>query len=302
MIRRARVDRASNAMPEGPEIRRAADRVAAAIEGRVADEVFFAFPALKRFESELAGRRVDQVTSRGKGMLTRFDCGLSVYTHNQLYGRWFVMPRDRLPRTRRQLRFAVRTSARQALLYSASEIEVLDREAEGLHPYLSRLGPDILSQAPGRDELASRLAEPRFRGRQLAALLLDQRFVAGLGNYLRAEILFEARIHPRRRAADCGIEELRRLGDRLINLTRRTYRTRGVTLAPARVAELKAAGAPRSAYRFWVYGRGGDPCRVCATPVLAEPIAGRNCFWCPSCQPASEASVHPKRRRPRTNK
>ena len=97
-------------MPEGPEIRRAADRVAAAIEGRVADEVFFAFDDLKRFEPRLTGRRVQQVTSRGKAMLTRFSGGLTVYSHNQLYGRWYVMNGDRMPRTRRQLRFAVMRS------------------------------------------------------------------------------------------------------------------------------------------------------------------------------------------------
>ena len=169
-------------MPEGPEIRRAADRVAGAIEGRIADEVFFAFDRLKPFENELAGRRVTEVTTRGKGMLTRFDSGLSVYTHNQLYGRWYVMRRDRLPKTNRQLRFAVRAGERRALLFSASEIEVLDVEAERAHSYLSRLGPDVLSQAPAVDELVARLEEPRFRGRQLAALLLDQSFVAGLGN------------------------------------------------------------------------------------------------------------------------
>ncbi len=283
-------------MPEGPEIRRAADRVAAAIEGRIADEVFFAFDRLKRFETALSGRQVVEVTSRGKGMLTRFAGGLTVYTHNQLYGRWYVMRRDRLPRTRRQLRFAVAAGARRALLYSASEIEVLDAESERRHPYLSRLGPDVLSQAPDPAELATRLAEPRFRRRQLGALLLDQGFVAGLGNYLRAEILFEARIHPRRRAADCDEDDLHRLAGRVVALTRRTYRTRGVTLPGTRVAELKAAGATRSAYRFWVYGRDGMPCRVCRGPIEVAPIGGRKCFWCPSCQPAGKGTGRARQR------
>jgi endonuclease-8 len=272
-------------MPEGPEIRRAADRVAAAVEGQIADEVFFAFDRLKRFERELTGRRIEEVTTRGKGMLTRFGGGLSVYTHNQLYGRWYVMRDGRLPKTGRQLRFSVRTGDRRALLYSASEIEVLDRKAELTHPYLSRLGPDVLSQRPSAGDLAARLDEPRFRGRQLAALLIDQSFVAGLGNYLRAEILFEARIHPRRRGRDCTDEERRRLAGRLIALTRRTYRTRGITLSPSRVAELKAAGAPRSAYRFWVYGRAGVSCRACTETLVVEGVGGRKCFWCPNCQP-----------------
>ncbi len=277
-------------MPEGPEIRRAADRVAAAIEGRVADEVFFAFDELKDFEGELSGRRVVEVTTRGKAMLTRFSGGLSVYTHNQLYGRWYVMRNGRLPKTGRQLRFAVGAGDRRALLYSSSEIEVLDAEAERTHPFLSRLGPDVLSESPSADDIAARLDEPRFRGRQLGALLLDQSFVAGLGNYLRAEILFESGVHPRRRGRDCSDSERLQLADRVIALTRRTYRTRGVTLAPSRVAELKAAGVPRSGYRFWVYGRAGEPCRVCGCQVTVDLVGGRKCFWCPSCQPENAGS------------
>jgi endonuclease-8 len=271
-------------VPEGPEIRRAADRVAAALEGRRADDVFFAFDRLKRFEEELQGQKVDEVTTRGKAMLTRFAGGLSVYSHNQLYGRWYVMSHGRLPKTRRQLRFAVGAGNRRAMLYSASDIEVLDRDAERDHPFLSRLGPDLLSERPERVEVAERLADRRFRGRQLGALLLDQRFVAGLGNYLRADILFEAKIHPRRRAVDCDRDERERLADRMLVLTRRAYRTRGVTLPDRRYADLRDAGATRSAARFWVYGREGQPCRICGTDVEQAAVGGRKVFWCPSCQ------------------
>ncbi|MGD8439257.1 MAG: hypothetical protein PVG53_01885 [Holophagae bacterium] len=74
-------------MPDGPEFRRAADRVAAPIEGRVADDVSFAFDRLKRYERELANQVVDEITTRRKAMLTRFANGLTVYNHNQLDGR-----------------------------------------------------------------------------------------------------------------------------------------------------------------------------------------------------------------------
>ncbi len=276
-------------MPEGPEIRRAADRVAAAIAGQTATEVFFAFDELKRFEPILTGRRVIEVTTRGKAMLTRFSGGLSVYSHNQLYGRWYVSRIGRMPSTNRLLRFAVCCGERHALLYSASEIEVLDQQHEGRHPYLSRLGPDLLAEAPTPEQLAERVAEPRFRRRQLGALLLDQSFVAGLGNYLRAEVLFEARMHPRLRAADCSDEQRLVLGRAMIALTRRAFRTRGVTLAPAYVADLKAQGARRSSYRFWVYGRHGAPCRICGRQISAAVVGGRKCFWCPRCQPVQRS-------------
>jgi endonuclease-8 len=66
-------------MPEGPEIRRAADRLAAAVVGKPLHAVAFAFPALKHYEAQLVGRRIESITPRGKALLTRFDCGLTLY-------------------------------------------------------------------------------------------------------------------------------------------------------------------------------------------------------------------------------
>jgi formamidopyrimidine-DNA glycosylase len=116
-------------MPEGPEIRRAADKLHRAIAGHIAADVFFAFDHLKPYEEKLIGRTVTAVKPYGKAMVTYFDNGLGVYSHNQLYGIWVICKPDAVPATRRQLRFAVHTPRRWALLYSASEIEVLNAEA-----------------------------------------------------------------------------------------------------------------------------------------------------------------------------
>ena len=275
-------------MPEGPETRLAADRIAKAIQGRAADEVFFAFESLQPFRKKLTGQQVERIDTRGKAMLTRFSGGLSVYTHNQLYGRWYIMGDGKMPRTQRQLRFSVRAGDQRALLYSASDIEVLTPAQEASHPFLGRLGPDLLSESPPPAEIANRIEDSRFRGRQLGALLLDQSFVAGLGNYLRAEILFEARIHPRCRGKDCTAEERQQIAQQIVSVTRRAYRTRGITLAEEHVTALKKKGVKRSAYRHWVYDRRGLPCRRCETQVVTENIGGRNCFWCPQCQPVGD--------------
>ena len=131
-------------MPEGPEIRRAADRIANVLLGRQIEEVFFAFPELCRYEEQIAGTRVAAVDTRGKALLTRFDNDLVLYSHNQLYGRWFTVERGNLPGTRRSLRVALHTESHSALLYSASEISVLTDRQVAAHPFLSRLGPDVL--------------------------------------------------------------------------------------------------------------------------------------------------------------
>jgi endonuclease-8 len=78
-------------MPEGPEIRRAADALEAAIKGEPLTKTWFAFPQLKLFEAQLVGQSVTHIETRGKALLTHFSGGLTMYSHNQLYGVWRVV-------------------------------------------------------------------------------------------------------------------------------------------------------------------------------------------------------------------
>ena len=193
-----------------------------------------------------------------------------------------------LPRTNRQLRFAVHNAEHSALLYSASAIEVLREEDLPDHPFLARIGPDVLDPALRPARIARRLASPRFRGRRLGALLLDQSFLAGLGNYLRCEILFEAGLHPAQRAADCDAEELRELASAIRRISRRAYVQKGVTNSKERVRALRARGRPRREWRFAVFARAGRPCLACGAAIRRVTDAGRRAYLCPRCQPAPQ--------------
>lgn len=271
-------------MPEGPEIRRAADRIAAVLVGRPLERVKFAFPQLGHYEAELSAARVHSVDTRGKAMLIRFDCGKVIYSHNQLYGRWYVCKRERPPRTRRQLRLALETAADAALLYSASEITVLDDHALHEHPFLAKAGPDLLTDDPSAKIIADRLSMSKFRRRRLAALLLDQSFVAGLGNYLRSEVLFVAGLHPELRGMDLDRREALKLARAIRRLTRRSYETGGITNDLKAAARLKSQGLSRRAYRHYVFSRAGEPCFACTTPIVREVFSGRRVYRCPRCQ------------------
>jgi endonuclease-8 len=271
-------------MPEGPEIRRAADRIARAIEQREALDVVFTLPELRHQGSAFRGRTVRAVETRGKALLIRFTGGLSIYSHNQLYGRWYVCAPGTTPDTGRQLRLAIHTREASALLYSASDIAVLDAASEAAHPFLARLGPDILDPRLRPARIRARLGQVRFRGRQLGSLLLDQGFLAGNGNYLRSEILFVAGLKPDTRPRDLDREALTRLARSVREISRRAYRTGGLTNDPASVKALKAAGVPRSDHRFFVFGREGKPCRVCGEIIVREAVAGRRLYRCPACQ------------------
>ncbi len=272
-------------MPEGPEIHRAADQVASALEGRVAEEVFFAFDDLKIFEDELKGRAVVEVEPRGKAMLTRFEGGLNVYSHNQLYGKWMVRNRGNVPNNNRSLRFAVHNEKKSAFLYSASEIEVLEDDEVEKHSYIAKLGPDPLRDTVRDEEVVARFHDETFFRRQLAGLLLDQGFVGGIGNYLRSEILWWARAHPREKLGKVDEDRRNLLGDGAVVLTARAYENRGITNDPSVAAEMKRDGRKRREWRHYVFGRDAYSCPRCGDKIVREEHAGRRVYRCVDCQP-----------------
>ena len=271
-------------MPEGPEIRLAADRVAKVLVDQTIEDAAFAFSELRRYEKRVRGATVTAIDTRGKAMLTRFDNGLTLYSHNQLYGRWYTTRRDRLPDTARSLRVALHTKTHSALLYSASDVEILTERQIERHPFLTRIGPDILDECLSVDEVAERLAKDRFRRRSLGALYLDQAFLAGIGNYLRSEILFTSRLYHAVKPADLDVASRRRLARETLKISRRSYRTKGVTVPRDRARALRAQGLSYRQYRFWVFGRDGQGCYECAAPIERAEVSSRGLFYCPSCQ------------------
>ncbi|MGG6296917.1 endonuclease VIII [Leptolyngbya sp. AN02str] len=278
-------------MPEGPEIRRAADAIERAIAHQPLIEVFFAFDRLKPYEATLQSDRIFAVQTYGKAMLIRFENELNIYSHNQLYGIWMVRKAGSLPTTKRQLRLAIHTPKQSALLYSASDIDVLPNDALATHPFLQRIGPDVLDLVVDEATVAARFLDKRFARRRLPSLLLDQGFLCGLGNYLRSEVLFVAGVHPTLRPVDCSPEQILALAKAAIAITRQSYQTGGITNDLARVEELKARGDRRSQYRHHVFGREGKPCYQCSTPIRKEMLAGRRLYYCPVCQPLPGLSL-----------
>lgn len=270
-------------MPEGPEIRRAADRLQRAIVDQPVVDVFFAFAHLQAFVRPLRDSRVQAIETRGKALLTHFACGLSVYSHNQLYGQWRVNKSGAATPTSRSLRFAVVGQRNEIRLYSASDISVLDAAGIAQHPFLVKLGPDLLHPSCTSEIIAERLVSARFARRSLLALLLDQSFFAGIGNYLRSEILHVAGIAPARRLGSLNDAEQAALATALHSVCHQAYHHRGITNDLARAADLKLAGASFEARRFHVFERAGQACYRCGDPI-ARGDDGRRWFSCSGCQ------------------
>ncbi|WPD19456.1 DNA-formamidopyrimidine glycosylase family protein [Thermaerobacter composti] len=151
-------------------------------------------------------------------------------------------------------------------------------------PGLRSLGPEPLGRRFTASELARRLAGRRA---PIKAVLLDQRVVAGLGNIYADEALFRARLHPAHPAGSLSPTALRRLVRAVRRVLREALAAGGTTFSDYRDG-LGRRG--RFAQRLAVYGRAGEPCPRCGTPIAALPLAGRTAHFCPRCQPPPDAA------------
>lgn len=266
-------------------MRRAAAELAAVLVARRARRVWFKFPRLRRAGAALSGQRVLAVRARGKALLIDFAGGRTIYTHNQLYGKWLLGPAGERPETARDLRLAIETATHAALLYSASDIEVLPTADVERHSYVRKLGVELLASDTRVADVLASVRNRRFARRPLGTLLLDQGFLAGVGNYLRSEILFVARLHPDAKPGQLLAAEQSQLAAAALRMTRRAYRTRGITNDLTRARQLRARGLSYGQYRHHVFDRANEPCYECGTTVRRIVHSGRQLYWCKTCQP-----------------
>ncbi len=117
-------------------------------------------------------------------------------------------------------------------------------------------------------------------------LYLDQAYMAGIGNYLRSEILYAARLHPELRPESLGRGQLGELARQTLSISRRSYDTGGITNPPRRAAALKKQGLSREKSRFAVFGRAGRPCHECGDEIQRVEANSRRLYYCPTCQVA----------------
>lgn len=273
-------------MPEGPETHALADRLRQVLVRRKILDVGFLAPALRKESAALTGQRVRGVDARGKALLTRFGNGLVLYTHSHLFGFWRIEARGCEHDTATAPRVLLRTRTHSVRLFAAPSVRVVDERQVETIPYLAGLGPDVLAPGTTAATLATRTGQPPFARRPLAALLLDQGFAAGMGNYLRSEVLFAARLSPHRIAGTLDRNEAARLGRALLAVPRRSYRAQleRAEVTPDLVSGKAYLADTPSSFRFRMFERDGEACPRCGGPVRQERLAQRRLYWCPHCQ------------------
>ena len=267
-------------MPEGPEIFLAARAVHAAVAAQPIS-LDLRYPPLAAKARSLRGVPITRVHARSKAMLTEFANGVVLYSHNQLYGQWVVHAAGQ-PLLAKQIRLIITTPHHHTVLYSATDFAWLKAGHEEAHPYIAKLGPEVLSTQVAAQHIAQRLAT--FPRRVIADALLDQQILAGLGNYLRADILLLARVNPLRKISTLSPAELLRIGKASKTLTHRSVQRNGVVRPWAQYQAARKAGADYEAARFYAFDRQGAPCWACATPIARVVQGGRGLFYCPQCQ------------------
>lgn len=152
---------------------------------------------------------------------------------------------------------------------------------------LDRLGPD-----PTAPDFSLEAFRARIRGRRgrLKPLLLDQGFLAGLGNIYVDEALFRARIHPGREVKSLSEDEVERLYAAIREVLSRGIELRGTTIATYRDVRGRKGGFQQE---LRVFRRKGKPCFACNTRISVTDLAGRDTHFCPHCQPAATEPAPP---------
>ena len=274
-------------MPELPEVETVRAQLEPRLVGRRFERVRIADPRLVQPQDaatvarRLEDERVARLERRGKYLVFRFESGRVLLIHLRMTGSL----RHASPGT------LVDDPYRRAVvtLDDGSDVAYRDvrrfgtwllLEPEEAAAYLgARLGDEPLERAFTAKALAARL---RDRRAPVKAALLDQRTVAGLGNIYADEALWRARIHPLRPARELGGEEMRRLHRAVRGALADGIARQGATL---RDYAQPNGSAGTMQYEFKVYGRAGEPCDRCGTPIEKIRAAGRGTWFCPRCQP-----------------
>jgi endonuclease-8 len=164
----------------------------------------------------------------------------------------------------------------RVVCFTPKTLELLSAHSFLRHPYLTRLGPDLLARHWDENAVLR-----RFRQRPqmpIGVAVMDQSLVCGIGNVYKSELLFLTRISPF--VAVCELED-----DRIVGLLREARRLMRKNLAGQTRRRTRFAG---DGHRLWAYRRSGQPCLVCGQLIQMrrQGDLGRSTYWCPRCQAA----------------
>ncbi len=265
-------------MPELPEVETIVRSLQKTVIGQRIVRVVVEWPPMVQRSplnvlTELPGQRIQEVHRRGKYIVFSLSTGAVLLIHLKMSGRVYVCAADAPPDPYVRVTFG---------LEDGREMRFRDPRKFGrvyLAPDASRvlghLGPEPLDE-----HFTEEMFLVRINGRRgmIKPLLMDQSFLAGVGNIYADEALFQARIRPRRRAETLSEEEKRALYRAIQRVLIRSIELNGATLADG----MYQGGSFQN--DFCVYSREGQPCPTCGSPIERIKIGQRSSYFCPTCQ------------------
>jgi len=274
-------------MPEGDTIFRAARSMHRVLAGHAVTRFDAAYAHLDRVnvDTPLVGRTIEKVESAGKHILIYFSGGLILRTHMRMNGSWHLYRHgERWWRGEHAMRVRIDTAEWVAVAFNVPVAEfVTARQLETRDP-VAKLGPDLLGVEFDRDEAVRRIIASGHRA--IAATLLDQRIVAGIGNVYKSEVLFLSGVHPEVPSSAVPQSTLERMMDLARGLLQDNVKdgTSGQIQTYRNLRQWNKASEHDDS--VWVYGRRGKPCRKCGTPIEMKKMGleARSTYWCPNCQ------------------
>ncbi|MEU6402297.1 DNA-formamidopyrimidine glycosylase family protein [Streptomyces sp. NPDC046985] len=267
-------------MPEGHTIHRLAQDYAARFSG-TAPRVTSPQGKFSDAAALLDGSELTRTEAHGKHLFLGFRDGEWVHVHLGLFGR-VAFGAAPAPPPADTVRLRLANAASYVDLRGPALCALItDDEKAAVH---DRLGPDPLRADA---DPAAAYARVRRSRTTIAALLMDQKVIAGVGNVYRAEVLFRHGVDPYRAGRDVAPAEWDALWSDLVALMRDGVRDNRIdTVRPEHTPE-GMGRAPRvddHGGEVYVYRRATLPCHVCGAEIRTAELAARNLFWCPTCQ------------------
>jgi len=271
-------------MPELPEVETIKEDLRELVVGsrieevEVLDAALVEQPSPEEFVRLSKGTSITGARRRAKHLILELDNGMNLVFQLKIGGQLLLVPPVEEP-----------TTALMLLLYLNEDRRLFLRDGTGfsrvrllgeteLEERLSPLGPEPLEDGFDARYLRQKLGSRRA---QIKSLLLDQKAVSGIGNIYVDEILYDARIHPRRKADTLSEEDWEALHAAIRANLAAGVEHRGTTVRLYR----DVLGCPGEHQNYLrVFEKHGKPCPGCGGTVVREKVAGRPTHFCPACQ------------------
>jgi formamidopyrimidine-DNA glycosylase len=271
-------------MPELPEVETVVRGLREPLIGRKIESMWYDWervihsPQPDEFAARIAGQTFRAIKRRAKYIICELDTD-ALLVHLKMTGRLYVTGSAESSEADRWVHFRLQLDGERQLRFSDARKFGRVYLTGDAATITGALGPE-----PLEDDFTPQDFHARLQGRQKAikALLLDQSFIAGVGNIYADEALFRAGIHPLRLAHTLGAAESTRLYAAV-----RAALQAGIDYEGASVSWYRKPDGTtgESQEHFFVYGRAELPCLSCATPITKIRVAQRGTHFCPNCQP-----------------